>query len=60
MGMSVNGCSNGTVWARFAQMAHRMLPPLGGTSVLRQSIPLLADVSKDAERLIRASRPQWS
>jgi FAD-dependent urate hydroxylase len=40
------------VWARFAQRADRTYPPLGGNSVLRESIPLPQDVTGDAERLI--------
>jgi predicted ATP-grasp superfamily ATP-dependent carboligase len=46
--------ARGRIWGRFAQVAHRMYPPLGGSSVLRESIPLPADASKDAERLVRA------
>lgn len=46
--------AGGTVWARFAQVAHRMLPPLGGSSISRESIPLPRDAADDAERLIRA------
>lgn len=45
--------ANGRVWARFAQVAHRMLPPLGGSSVLRESIALPADAAGGAEQLIR-------
>ena len=32
--------ADGRFWARFAQRADRMYPPLGGSSVLRVSIPL--------------------
>jgi predicted ATP-grasp superfamily ATP-dependent carboligase len=39
--------------ARFAQRAVRMLPPIGGSSILRESIPLPADATAQAERLIR-------
>jgi predicted ATP-grasp superfamily ATP-dependent carboligase len=46
--------ADGVFWGRFAQVAHRMLPPLGGSSVLRESIPLPVDATDDAERLIRA------
>jgi len=45
--------AGGTVWARFAQVAHRMNPPLGGSSVLRESISLPADAASGAECLIR-------
>jgi predicted ATP-grasp superfamily ATP-dependent carboligase len=41
----------GEVRMRFAQVAHRMAPPLGGSSVLRESIRPPADVSDAAERL---------
>ena len=37
--------ADGRFWARFAQRAERMYPPLGGSSVLRVSIPLLLDVN---------------
>ena len=46
--------ADGTVYARFAQWAQRTVPPLGGDSVLRQSIPVPADVGGAAERLVRA------
>ena len=39
--------------ARFAQWAKRTEPPLGGQSVLRQSIALPADIGEAAERLVR-------
>src|SRR5207248_3934778 len=42
------------VWARFAQVAHRTLPALGGVSVARESIPLPPDSGEGAERLVRA------
>jgi hypothetical protein len=42
------------VWARFAQVAHRMYPPLGGSSVLRESISLPSDIAQAAERLVRS------
>jgi biotin carboxylase len=44
----------GEVYARFAQWAKRMQPPLGGTSVFRQSIAIPADIGEQAERLVRA------
>ncbi|HYX49227.1 MAG TPA: ATP-grasp domain-containing protein, partial [Ktedonobacteraceae bacterium] len=45
--------ANGRIYARFAQWAKRTEPPLGGTSVLRQSIAIPEDIGKQAERLIR-------
>jgi cation diffusion facilitator CzcD-associated flavoprotein CzcO/predicted ATP-grasp superfamily ATP-dependent carboligase len=44
--------AHGKSWARFAQRADRTFPPLGGGSVLRESIPLPEDVAPAAERLI--------
>lgn len=41
------------VYARFAQWARRTWPPLGGTSILRQSIALPDDIGEQAENLIR-------
>jgi hypothetical protein len=46
--------ANDRVWARFAQVAHRTAPALGGSSVARESIPLPVDASAAAERLVRA------
>ncbi len=46
--------ADGRVIARFAQRATRTSPPLGGNSVLRESIPLPPDIAADAERLVRA------
>jgi predicted ATP-grasp superfamily ATP-dependent carboligase len=45
---------DGRILARFAQVAYRMHPPLGGASVARESIPLPADVTDAAERLVDA------
>ncbi len=45
--------ANGEVYARFAQWAKRTQPPLGGTSVFRQSIAVPADIGNQAERLVR-------
>ena len=45
--------ANHQVYASFAQWAKRTEPPLGGTSVLRQSIALPEDTGEQAERLIR-------
>jgi predicted ATP-grasp superfamily ATP-dependent carboligase len=46
--------ANGEIYARFAQWARRMQPPLGGTSVYRQSIAVPQDIGEQAERLVRA------
>jgi predicted ATP-grasp superfamily ATP-dependent carboligase len=46
--------ANGEIYARFAQWAKRTEPPLGGQSVLRQSIAVPSDSGEQAERLIRA------
>lgn len=46
--------ARGQLWARFAQVAHRMYPPLGGSSVLRESIALPPDATDAAEKLVRA------
>jgi predicted ATP-grasp superfamily ATP-dependent carboligase len=45
--------AHGQIYARFAQWAKRMAPPLGGTSVLRQSIAIPPDIGVQAERLVR-------
>lgn len=45
--------ANGQIYARFAQWAKRTDPPLGGSSVLRQSIAIPADIGEPSERLIR-------
>jgi predicted ATP-grasp superfamily ATP-dependent carboligase len=47
--------AGGEVYARFAQWAKRMMPPLGGTSVWRQSIAVPEDIGGQAERLVRAA-----
>jgi predicted ATP-grasp superfamily ATP-dependent carboligase len=46
--------ANGQVYARFAQWAKRMQPPLGGMSVFRKSIAVPQDIGEQAERLVRA------
>jgi predicted ATP-grasp superfamily ATP-dependent carboligase len=48
-------CASGKIWARFAQTSYRELPPLGGASVLCESIPPLADLVEPAEKLVRAA-----
>ncbi|HXR64691.1 MAG TPA: ATP-grasp domain-containing protein [Ktedonobacteraceae bacterium] len=45
--------ANGQVYGRFAQWAKRTDPPLGGSSVLRQSIAIPEDIGEPSERLIR-------
>ena len=45
--------ARGQMYARFAQWAKRTDPPLGGTSVLRQSIAIPTDIGEQAERLVR-------
>jgi len=45
--------ADGEMYARFAQWAKRTQPPLGGTSVLRQSIAIPDDIGDQAERLVR-------
>jgi predicted ATP-grasp superfamily ATP-dependent carboligase len=45
--------ARGEMYACFAQWAKRTQPPLGGTSVLRQSIALPEDIQTQAERLVR-------
>jgi predicted ATP-grasp superfamily ATP-dependent carboligase len=45
--------ANGEIHARFAQWARRTNPPLGGESVLRQSIGVPRDIGGQAERLVR-------
>jgi predicted ATP-grasp superfamily ATP-dependent carboligase len=45
--------AHGQVYARFAQWARRTLPPLGGTSVFRQSIAIPPDTGEQSERLVR-------
>ena len=45
--------ARGRMHARFAQWAARTRPPLGGESVLRQSIPIPEDLGPGAEALVR-------
>jgi predicted ATP-grasp superfamily ATP-dependent carboligase len=44
--------ASGRFWARFAQRADRTFPPLGGNSVMRESIDLPPDITPAAERLV--------
>ncbi|MCW2967320.1 MAG: ATP-grasp protein, partial [Solirubrobacteraceae bacterium] len=45
---------NGTFWARFAQRADRMLPAIGGSSIMREAIALPPDSTDAAQRLVAA------
>ena len=45
--------AQGNMYARFAQWAKRTEPPLGGNSVLRQSIVVPPDIGAQAEWLVR-------
>jgi predicted ATP-grasp superfamily ATP-dependent carboligase len=45
--------AHGRMHARFAQWAKRTEPPLGGLSVLRQSISIPDDIGEQAECLVR-------
>jgi predicted ATP-grasp superfamily ATP-dependent carboligase len=45
--------AHGQIYARCAQWHKRSHPPLGGQSVLRQSIGLPPDIDDQAERLVR-------
>jgi predicted ATP-grasp superfamily ATP-dependent carboligase len=45
--------ADGEVYARFCQWAKRTSPPLGGNSVLRQSIAIPPDIGSYAEALVR-------
>src|SRR6266576_1247410 len=45
--------AGGEIYARFAQWAMRTHPPLGGASVLRQSIAMPPDIGRQAESLVR-------
>lgn len=45
--------SKGKFYATFAQWTKRTQPPLGGTSVLRQSIEIPKDIEKQAKALIK-------
>jgi thioredoxin reductase/glutathione synthase/RimK-type ligase-like ATP-grasp enzyme len=40
------------VWAKFAQVAHRTTPALGGVSVVRESIPMPEDLESAALSLV--------
>lgn len=46
--------AGGLVRARFAQLALRTFPPLGGSSVLRESVPLPTEAANAADELAAA------
>ncbi len=41
------------VWAAFGVRSHRMSPMIGGSSIVRETIPLPADIGPMAEALVR-------
>jgi predicted ATP-grasp superfamily ATP-dependent carboligase len=45
--------AHGKVWAKFAQVAYRTTPVLGGVSVVREGIPMPADLESAALALVR-------
>ncbi len=45
--------AQGKVWATFAQVAYRTTPVLGGVSVVREGIPMPADLESAALALVR-------
>ncbi len=45
--------AKGEVWAKFAQVAYRTTPVLGGVSVVREGIPMPADLESAAVALVR-------
>ena len=47
--------AGGEFTGRFAQIAHRMYPPLGGSSIVRESIALPPDLVEAAEALVVAA-----
>jgi predicted ATP-grasp superfamily ATP-dependent carboligase len=47
--------AKGRILARFAQTSYREFPPLGGNTVLCESIPLLADLVEPTDKLIHAA-----
>jgi predicted ATP-grasp superfamily ATP-dependent carboligase len=46
--------ADGRIRARFAHLTHRMTPPLGGVSILRESIEVPPDIGEAAELLVDA------
>jgi len=47
--------ADGTIWAEFGLVAHRMSPVLGGYGVLRESIPVPDDLRVATTRIIEAA-----
>jgi predicted ATP-grasp superfamily ATP-dependent carboligase len=45
--------AQGKVWAKFAQVAYRTTPDLGGVSVVREGIPMPDDLELAASALVR-------
>jgi predicted ATP-grasp superfamily ATP-dependent carboligase len=45
---------DGEILASFAHLEHRTTPPLGGASVVRESIPMPQDIYTSSVRLVRA------
>ncbi len=45
--------ADGALWAKFAVRSHRMSPMIGGSSVVRETIAMPADVAEMAEALVR-------
>jgi predicted ATP-grasp superfamily ATP-dependent carboligase len=45
--------AQGKVWAKFAQVAYRTTPVLGGVAAVRESIPMPADLESAALALVR-------
>jgi predicted ATP-grasp superfamily ATP-dependent carboligase len=46
--------ANGRVWAEMAQVAYRTSPVLGGTSVVRETIPMRPDLRSAAVSLVQS------
>ena len=45
--------ARGKIWAKFAQVAYRTTPVLGGVSVVREGIPMPDDLESAASALVR-------
>ena len=45
--------ADGVTWARFAVRSHRMYPLIGGSSIVRTTIPMPSDIGDMAEALVR-------
>jgi predicted ATP-grasp superfamily ATP-dependent carboligase len=46
---------DGSFRAEFARVAHRMDPPIGGSSVVHESIPAAPDLRRAGRELVRAT-----